>query len=254
MKKQSNKWTGMSLAKIFLLGSLIMPGAAVHAAMTEGLVGIKSEITDTMKPAEPVIVNATTLTGAAERVKAGEAFTVNYGVAGVTSLVAQDINVRYDAEAIEFIEARSLLAGVLLISTVNYEPGKLRLIMASEGLANAVNGNAALLELSFKAKQLKEDTAAAIEVAGAAFGNDRGVEAAGAASALTVQVTGGQPFIPGDVNQDGQVSVGDIAIMAYHFGKDSSSPNWAQIKHADLDGNGIIDLLDLAQAARKILK
>ncbi|MBB3108914.1 hypothetical protein FHS18_000966 [Paenibacillus phyllosphaerae] len=58
---------------------------------------------------------------------------------------------------------------------------------------------------------------------------------------------------PADVNQDGKVSVGDLAIVSFNYGKTEQDAGWAQIKFADVNNDGIIDLLDLAAVARKIL-
>ncbi|MDF2645530.1 MAG: ancA 1 [Paenibacillus sp.] len=49
----------------------------------------------------------------------------------------------------------------------------------------------------------------------------------------------------GDVNGDGVVSVGDIGIAAASFGANNSSSNWLEIKKADLNEDGIVDLFDI---------
>lgn len=36
------------------------------------------------------------------------------------------------------------------------------------------------------------------------------------------------------------------------YGKDTSSPDWAEAKRADINKDGVIDLNDLALVARKI--
>ncbi|WP_281364301.1 cohesin domain-containing protein [Paenibacillus planticolens] len=59
---------------------------------------------------------------------------------------------------------------------------------------------------------------------------------------------------PDDLNGDGKISIGDLAIMARYYGKTSDDPNWQQYKAADLNGDGKIDIVDLAILARKILE
>ncbi|MFD3258140.1 polysaccharide lyase family 8 super-sandwich domain-containing protein [Paenibacillus lentus] len=49
----------------------------------------------------------------------------------------------------------------------------------------------------------------------------------------------------GDLNGDGKVGVGDLAIAAAHFGKTAESPDWDAVMAADINGNGIIDADDL---------
>ncbi|TXK84408.1 cohesin domain-containing protein [Paenibacillus sp. N3.4] len=58
--------------------------------------------------------------------------------------------------------------------------------------------------------------------------------------------------IPGDLNGDGKITVGDLAIAVSYYGKDSTDPQWDTYKIADLNGDGIIDIVDLAAIARKI--
>lgn len=57
----------------------------------------------------------------------------------------------------------------------------------------------------------------------------------------------------GDVNRNGQVNIGDLAIVAYYFGSNTSSDNWADAKACDFNNDGKIDILDLAYVALKIL-
>ncbi|MFD0616256.1 beta-N-acetylglucosaminidase domain-containing protein [Paenibacillus sp. GCM10027629] len=59
---------------------------------------------------------------------------------------------------------------------------------------------------------------------------------------------------PGDVNGDGKVSIGDLAMVAAHYGKTSSSPDWAQVKKMDINGDNVIDIKDLAAIASKIIE
>ncbi|WP_445668182.1 dockerin type I domain-containing protein [Paenibacillus sp. FSL F4-0125] len=58
--------------------------------------------------------------------------------------------------------------------------------------------------------------------------------------------------VSADLNNDGIVNVGDLAIVAYHYGKDSTSSDWAKAKIADLNGDQKIDITDLAYVASKI--
>ncbi|GIP53789.1 family 43 glycosylhydrolase [Paenibacillus vini] len=58
--------------------------------------------------------------------------------------------------------------------------------------------------------------------------------------------------VSADLNKDGIINVGDLAIVAYHYGKDSTSPDWEKAKIADLNGDQKIDITDLAYVATKI--
>lgn len=59
--------------------------------------------------------------------------------------------------------------------------------------------------------------------------------------------------LPGDLNGDGQISIGDLAIVAAAYGKRSTDPDWDRYKRADLVVDGVIDIEDLAMLARMIL-
>jgi GH35 family endo-1,4-beta-xylanase len=55
-----------------------------------------------------------------------------------------------------------------------------------------------------------------------------------------------------DINGDGDTSVGDLAIVVYHYGKNSSSADWAIAKAADMNNDNHIDILDLVYIAANI--
>lgn len=57
----------------------------------------------------------------------------------------------------------------------------------------------------------------------------------------------------GDINDSSTIDVGDLAIVAYYFGADPSSENWAEAKVADINGDNKVDIEDLAFIASRIL-
>ncbi|MNQ92013.1 Hyaluronoglucosaminidase precursor [compost metagenome] len=60
--------------------------------------------------------------------------------------------------------------------------------------------------------------------------------------------------VSADLNNDGSINVGDLAIVAYHYGKDSAGSDWATAKIADMNSDNKIDITDLAYIASKILE
>ncbi|OXM87036.1 family 43 glycosylhydrolase [Paenibacillus rigui] len=58
--------------------------------------------------------------------------------------------------------------------------------------------------------------------------------------------------VSADLNKDGTVDVGDLAMAAYYYGKDSTSADWAAAKAADMNSDHKIDITDLAYVATKI--
>ncbi|WP_419872797.1 family 78 glycoside hydrolase catalytic domain [Candidatus Pristimantibacillus sp. PTI5] len=59
--------------------------------------------------------------------------------------------------------------------------------------------------------------------------------------------------IPGDMNTDDKVSIGDLGIMAKAYGKSSSDADWNQVKQLDLNKDNKIDISDLVSLALLIL-
>lgn len=57
-----------------------------------------------------------------------------------------------------------------------------------------------------------------------------------------------------DINNDGNVDIGDLAMIAYHYGKDSTSVDWSTAKIVDMNQDGKIDIMDLVYVASSILK
>ena len=56
-----------------------------------------------------------------------------------------------------------------------------------------------------------------------------------------------------DLNKDGSINVGDLAMVAYYYGKNSTGIDWATAKIADMNNDNKIDIIDLAYVASKIL-
>ncbi|MGG1550191.1 carbohydrate-binding protein [Paenibacillus ferrarius] len=59
--------------------------------------------------------------------------------------------------------------------------------------------------------------------------------------------------VSADLNKDGHIDVGDLAMVAYHYGKNSTSADWSTAKAADMNNDNKIDIMDLAYVASKIL-
>ncbi|MBP1962795.1 LamG-like jellyroll fold domain-containing protein [Paenibacillus aceris] len=196
----------------------------------------------------------TTLTGSSN-VQSGQPVTVTYVLNSLTQQVyAEDITLTYDPNVMEFVSAEPLLPNHTIVRTVNDVPGKLRLIAASQGSGHAITGNTQLFKVTFNSKVLPAANTTIIEVTGTTLGNEQGNEFKALNSSLSVQVTPVPAGIPGDLNHDGKVSIGDLGMMAANYGKSSASPDWESIKYADTNNDGHIDITDLAFIAMKIME
>ncbi|MBP1995157.1 cohesin domain-containing protein [Paenibacillus eucommiae] len=242
--KEVSKTTGLETTTAYNAGTGVL---SADFAPGEG----RLYVLDEEAPASAEL--KTTITGVSP-VQAGNKFTVKVGLSGVTgSVYAQDIKLDYDPAVMEFVSAKSLKPGIKVVRTIKEPVGKLRLLIASEGAGHGITGTEEIVELTFKAKAATQPASGVISISSATLGDAGGNESEAASSSLSVLVTtGGSGNIPGDINHDGKVSVGDLSIVAANYGKNSSSPDWEQVKQADLNKDGKIDIEDLAAVARRI--
>lgn len=197
--------------------------------------------------------NTTAVLSGDHTVGTNDTLHLSLGVARVVeSVYAGDITVQFDSHALEFIQAESAIEGVSIVESKLVEAGKVRFIIASSGAAYGISGDKELLSLTFKAKETDEEATAMIQVTSLILGHGDGKETntAPAAHSVTITPLAGQP---GDVNGDNNVSIGDLAIIAAHYGKNTDSPDWATAKVADMNRDGQIDILDLSEVARLLL-
>jgi beta-galactosidase len=243
----------------------VKDGKTIVTALTEGAANITvttasgnftavSQITVQKDDGTPNI--ASTTLSADSTVMAGKEFSVQMGLSNVTqSVYAQDIMMSYDSSVFEFVSADVVKAGTQLAGVDANTPGQLRFIFVSEGAAHAVTGDTGILELKFKAKAIAQPATGTINVTDVTLSDGQGVETKAQASTITinVRITTLPPAIPGDINNDLKVSIGDLGMIAASYGKTTESPDWEQIKAADVVQNSIIDINDLAFVASKLL-
>jgi len=196
---------------------------------------------------------AVQLTGPASVLK-GEPFTLRLGLKQVQKPVyAQDMLIQYDPNLYEFQDAVAMREGLTVYKQPAQAPGQLRLIIASLGSDHAITSDAELVELKFAAKQVPQNASGSIVVTSATIGDAQGQESQALPASVTVEVTASIE-LPGDVNHDGKYSIADLAIAAAHYGMTQQHPDWNKFKSADVDGNGTIDIVDLAAIAKKIIE
>ncbi|WP_136606235.1 beta-N-acetylglucosaminidase domain-containing protein [Paenibacillus dokdonensis] len=204
---------------------------------------------------EPPEENSTLITGPSS-VKNGQEFNAGLSVKNVKdSIYAMDLKLSYDPALVEFESAASVKDGFGLLETKHDTPGEIRMVAASSGSQHAIQGDMQLLTLVFQAKDVEQTSEGSIKLIRSVLGDAEGKEKETSLSAYTFQVTADHPNpgVSGDINNDGKVSIGDLAIIAANYGKSSQSPDWQQAKKADINGDGVIDLSDLAFVAQKII-
>lgn len=180
-------------------------------------------------------------------VNAGLSFDAQYKVDGVQQNVfAQDLKFSYDTTKLEYVSAAASDEDVAIVEEQEEAPGQLRFILVNlDG-----NANRDTLKLQFKAIATGQTVTTSIALSEATLADENGDEFTLQGTSYNVQIAGQQGS--GDLNNDQKVSVGDLAVAASAYGKNSSSPDWEQVKKADLNNDGKIDIEDLAALARRI--
>jgi len=234
----------------------VVHGRAIVTAMRSGTATItvktedggfttSSQVTVTSKDAAATLM-------VDSPVRTGQPFVMKVGLIQVASpIFAEDFVLEFDPSRFEYMSAESIRIGVNLVQTKLIEPGKLRLILASEGSQAGVIANAELIKITMKAKTTLNTVTERIAVSQATIADDMGNEKSASLTSVNVEIIAG---IIGDLNGDGKVSIGDLAVAAAAYGMTSASPGWDQAKRADLNGDNKIDIADLALIAQQILK
>lgn len=204
---------------------------------------------DVPNPDVPTQLTAT-LSGATQIPK-GRNFDLSFGLTQVPdhpdeAIYAQDFVFNYDSDKLEFLSAASLKEGLQMIETVTDTPGQMRILLASLGQDYPISSDGDLIKLSWKA--IKEANHASITLSKGTVSNKAGVETSLAPVTHTILIKGTSE----DINGDGKVSIGDLAIVAANYGKNSTSPDWNLVQRMDLNDDGVIDIIDLSAIAALI--
>jgi hypothetical protein len=240
-------------------GSATISESGLLTAVTDGTVTVKAAAKDNsgIFGTKAVVIsgqtkpsNIMTMEGAS-RVKEGSLFTVKLGISNVTnSVYASDITLNYHADLFELQEVSSATDGIEVVKYADDGKGSLRIVLATIGKKQQSMQELPLVNVVFKAKGSPQSSGK-ITVIKAIMADGEGKETEAAPAELTVAIEGSGS--DGDLNHDGKYSIGDLAIVASHYGKDSSSPDWNVAQAADLNGDHKIDIEDFAKMAKKIL-
>lgn len=150
--------------------------------------------------------------------------------------------------------AISKLRNVQVVEAATHKPGQVHMIIAGIGAEHAISSDVDIVAMTWRAKPITEADTGQIHTIQAIVGNAEGMETNASLAALQIQVSPNKPNMPGDVNGDGKVSIGDLGLIAAHYGKTAADPQWQSFKHADITGDGSIDIEDLVRAARMMIE
>lgn len=182
----------------------------------------------------------------------GEQWIARFGLGQITSPVqAQDLIIHYNPDRFAFVAAESKLESLKIVQMKDDVPGQLRLIAVSTGLDQAIRTDGLFFELTMLAKDVDTAATGTIEIVQAIVSDPAGTESN--ARLVSKNITIKPIGIPADVNNDGKVSVGDLAMAAVHYGKTADSPDWNEAKIVDINKDNKIDVIDLMMIARELL-
>lgn len=179
-------------------------------------------------------------------IQAGTEFETFVVIKEANNIYAEDINITYDSNLFELINAVPMDSSALKIyhqetSTL----GQGRYIVASKGAENGINGDAQILKLTFKAKNINGQGNIGIESGLVADGDGNETIPSCLSKVFTVV-----SHVNGDVNKDGKFTLGDLAIAGRLF--ESTSDTWGDYE-PDVDENGNVEDIDLAAIVQLIL-
>lgn len=204
------------------------------AANIGGILGVGTPVLNTAFKVKPGVLN-TSSTIAVTQAKLGIApqGTVIEAALGSKNITISNSGVVVDKAALiaAVINAQNLYETAM----VGPQPGQYP--QASKEVFSEAISAAIAVKNNVSATQIQVNTA---------------VEALGNAEAIfRATVVKG---VSADLNKNGRLDVGDLAIAAYHYGKNSTSVDWATASMADINGDNMINIIDIAYIASKILE
>ncbi|UJF31334.1 cohesin domain-containing protein [Paenibacillus hexagrammi] len=193
----------------------------------------------------------------------GQSFDVTFGITNVTgSVYAQDVTFTYDPALLELVSIDAIHAEYPILEQKDVPNGVRVLLIHKPEEASDDEMPSATAEdtVNYVKLQLKvlegaadQSNTASIEVAGT-IADSNGHETSLTGTSRTIHLTRAEEPGSGDLNSDGHVTVGDLAIMVKGYGKTSADEDWSLVKSADLNADNRIDILDLSEMAHRILQ
>ena len=182
-------------------------------------------------------------------VRSGNTFTLRLSANDVTDLARWQTDIAFDSdllEAVEVSEGNFLKAEdvstFFLPGTIDNTVGEITKL-GSVRLINSVSGTGTLLLVTFKAKAVGETR---VTLSNFRPGSSSGKVISSEVPEIKITIED-RAFPASDVNQDGQVNVQDLILVAQHLGADASVN-----RQADVNSDGTINVLDLIVVAQHL--
>ena len=181
-------------------------------------------------------------------VRFGDTFTLRLSAEDVTDLAGWQTDIAFDSDLLEAVEVNEgdflKAEGVstfFLQGTIDNTTGEITKL-SSARFGSGVSGTGTLLLVTFTAKATGE-TRVTLSNFYAGSSNGEAISSAAPEIVITVEE---RAYPAWDVNQDGQVNVLDLILVAQYLGEDASINN----RQADVNGDGSINVLDLIIVAQ----
>lgn len=236
-------------------GHYTLPGVLTLVEGVENPKGVKAEII--IEVGEKQAYEIRVELESKKEVTGGEDIQVDLFIDEMKeSIYAGDFILKYDSEVVTLDRVKAS-APSMMVKQQEIQPGVVRILTAIEGGALE---RAQIISMNFKTIEQEKDQVVNVQVNESIFGSvneGTGSIWKGTATSQSIFVKGGGEgegeIGNGDINQDGIEDVSDLALIAYYYQETPESPNWNQAKIADVNGDKVINLLDLTIVANKIL-
>ena len=180
-------------------------------------------------------------------VRFGDTFTLRLTANDVTNLAGWQTDISFDPDVLEAVEVSegdflNVKSGdtFFLRGTIDNTAGQITGISTAK-LKGSGSGTGTLLLVTFNAKSVG-DTRVTLRNFFAGSSNSETISSDAPAIAITIEDS---VFLAWDVNQDGQVNILDLILVAQHFGERASAN-----PQTDVNGDGNINVLDLITVAQ----
>jgi len=224
----------------------VRPGTTeIQALVTHnGIARLSGTVKITVQPAEMAPVPVSIILSK-DIVEVGEQVKATIKAEEAVDLYAANFKVKYNPELFEVadVKADSALGNDAAVFYED-EDGTLNIILTLLGDGKAINGEAALVNITFKAK----DTDAVTEFAvleDSSFGNIYG-DFTELGEEVVKSVVIANPDVTG-----GGVAINDLVLVAKAFGCAEGDPGYDPA--FDMNKDGVIDIIDIAFVAARVL-
>ncbi|NOU93734.1 amidase [Paenibacillus sp. LMG 31456] len=175
----------------------------------------------------------------------GASFQVDIALSGITDKVtAEKFFIEYNTARLDFVDAQAVDASTSIVGQYS-ELGKTTIVTTN--LSGKIINKQTLIRLTFhtKANGSVQDIKVSAELGLA----DTGAIQAANQGLLSLKTN----LVSGDLNGNGTLDIGDLAILSPYYGISSKQEGWALVANADFNQNGTIDLTDLGTLGKKVL-